>query len=60
MNIGCIKECWRDYSPEGGNGRPHTKWLDSVLMVARGWRGRVGDRADLRRVAEEAKAHQGL
>jgi len=29
-------------------------------MGARGWRGRVGDRAGWWRVAEEAKAHQGL
>jgi hypothetical protein len=37
--------------------RPRTRWLDSVMMEARGRRGRVQDRAPWRRVVKEAKAH---
>ena len=41
------------------------RWLDEVLkdlmkLGVRGWRERVADRDDWRRVVEKAKAHQGL
>jgi hypothetical protein len=41
-------------------GQPCTRWLDSVVMVVRGWRRRGEDRVGCRRVMKEAKAHQGL
>jgi hypothetical protein len=42
------------------NGRPRTRWLDSVVMGVRGWRGGAEDRVGWRRVVKEAKAHQEL
>jgi hypothetical protein len=46
-------------------GRPKVRWLDDVqqdlqTMRIEGWRGKAQDRDLWRRIAQEAKAHEGL
>jgi hypothetical protein len=46
-------------------GRPKVRWLDDVEeglpeMEIEGWRRKAQDRDQWRRIAQEAKAHEGL
>ena len=41
-------------------GRPKVRWLDLRAKGIEGWRRKAQDRDLWRRVAQEAKAHEGL
>jgi hypothetical protein len=47
------------------NGRPRKRWLDDVesdlkKMKVKGWKEKMRNKEQWRRVVEEAKAHPGL
>jgi hypothetical protein len=56
----------RNFHTTGPVGRPRTRWADVVqrdalqLLGIRGWRRRVANRDEWRRLVREAKARKGL